>query len=307
MLAVVQKYSAAMVVFLTLNAGAVTVEHKAGTTVLSEIPQRVAALNWTQAEILLTLGITPAGVTTVKGYRQWQSDTPPMPEGVTELGHRSEPSLEAIAALKPDLILGYDWRHNRIYPELNAIAPTVLYGQYPSEEDQRDYLVRMLDIFQSVAAIFQHEQQAAVKLSEMQQVLSQGRMLIRKAGLTGHPVVVGKFVGMGLGLRVYGKSSLAGAVVEEIGLENGWSATLPGRDFTHVDLLKLTTIGDASLIIIGQLPDNGQGMTVSPVWQALPAVREGRVYHVPALWSFGGPESVMRMTRAFVDQLVPEA
>ncbi|MGI9277190.1 MAG: iron-siderophore ABC transporter substrate-binding protein [Endozoicomonas sp.] len=307
MLAVVQKACGFAFLFLSLSASAVNVEHQAGTTVLSEVPQRVAALNWTQAEMLLTLGITPAGITTLKGYRQWQSNTPPMPEGVSELGHRAEPSLEAIAALKPDLILGYDWRHNRIYPELNAIAPTVLYGQYPSAEDERDYLARMQEIFQSVAGIFRQQELAATKITEMQQELARARALIREAELTGHRVVVGKFVGMGLGLRVYGKSSLASAIVTELGLENGWTATLPGRDFTHVDLLKLTSIGDASLVIMGGVTSDSKGMTTSPVWQSLPAVREGRVYFVPSLWTFGGPLSAMRMTRAFVDQLVPGA
>ncbi|MGI9280126.1 MAG: ABC transporter substrate-binding protein [Endozoicomonas sp.] len=274
---------------------------------LPAIPEKIAALNWTQAEMLLTLGVVPAGVTSIKSYRKWQSDDPVIPEGVTELGQRAEPGLEAIAALKPDLILGYKWRHSRIADELNTIAPTVLYTQYPSQEDPVDYFVRMQGIFRSVALILGREALAEKKLKEMESELQQARSVIKAAGLSGHKVVVGKFVGMGLGLRVYGDSSLAGAIVNKIGLDNSWHSALPGRDFTHVDLLKLTTIGDASLIIIGSQPDNLPDMAQSSVWNALPAVKEGRVYYLPALWSFGGPESAARMATAFASHLAPEA
>lgn len=273
---------------------------------LPESPEKIAALNWTQAEMLLTLGVVPAGVTSIKGYREWQSDDPVMPESVTELGQRAEPGLEAIAALKPDLILGYKWRHSRIVSELKTIAPTVLYSQYPSQEDPVDYFLRMQGIFRSVAHILGREALAERRLKEMESELEQARSSIQAAGLTGQKVVVGKFVGMGLGLRVYGDLSLAGAIVNRIGLENSWHSSLPGRDFTHVDLLKLTTMGDASLIIIGSQPEHLPTMAQSPVWNALPAVKEGRVYYLPALWSYGGPESAVRMANAFARHLALE-
>ncbi|WP_153765531.1 iron-siderophore ABC transporter substrate-binding protein [Endozoicomonas sp. OPT23] len=269
-------------------------------------PEKVVALNWTQAEILLSLGIEPAGVTSIKGYKQWQSNNPPMPDGVAELGQRTEPGLEAIAAIKPDLILGYQWRHNRIYNELNSIAPTVLYRQYPSTEDDRSYFARMQGIYTSVAGIFGKQQQAREKLNDLHEQLRLSREQIKKTGLSGQKVVVGKFVGMGLGLRVYGPLSMAGALVNELGLENGWTATLPGRDFTHVDLLKLSDIGQASLIIIGDTPEEAGSMLASPVWQSLPAVQENRIYYIPSLWSFGGPDSALRLTKALTEQLVSE-
>ncbi|WP_062265342.1 iron-siderophore ABC transporter substrate-binding protein [Endozoicomonas arenosclerae] len=273
---------------------------------LPEAPEKIVALNWTQAEMLLTLGIKPAGVTSIKGYRKWQSNDPVLPEGVTELGQRAEPGLEAIAALQPDLILGYKWRHSRISSELGAIAPTVLYKQYPSNEDPVNYFIRMQGIFRSVAQLLRKDALAEAKLQEMTAALVEARQIIETAGLAGQKVVVGKFVGMGLGLRVYGDLSLAGAIANEIGLVNDWHTSLPGRDFTHVDLLKLTTIGDASLIIIGSQPENLPDMANSPIWKALPAVKEGRVYYLPALWSFGGPASAARMASAFARHLAPE-
>ena len=272
-----------------------------------EAPRKIAALNWTQAEMLLTLGVVPSGVTSVKGYKEWQSNTPALPEGVQELGLRAEPNLEAIAMLKPDLIIGYIWRHRRIIAELESIAPTVLYRQYPDAVDTENYYVRMQQIFRSVAQQLNKQALAEQKLQEMQQRISQAKDRIKAKGISGQSVVVGKFVGMGLGLRVYADESMAGALVNELGLRNRWHSSLPGRDFTHVDLLKLTTIGDASLIIIGSESDELPAMTTSPVWQSIPAVQEGRVYYLPALWSFGGPLSASRMAEAIAANLAPEA
>lgn len=39
---------------------------------------------------------------------------------------RSQPSLEAIAVLKPDLIIADAERHRAIYQDLQRIAPTLL-------------------------------------------------------------------------------------------------------------------------------------------------------------------------------------
>ncbi len=47
------------------------IQHDAGHLILDHSPRRIAALNWTQAEMLLSLGISPVGVTSVQGYRQW--------------------------------------------------------------------------------------------------------------------------------------------------------------------------------------------------------------------------------------------
>jgi iron complex transport system substrate-binding protein len=46
-------------------------------------------------------------------------------QGIKTVGGISELNLEAIAALKPDLILGSKLRANDLYDKLSAIAPTV--------------------------------------------------------------------------------------------------------------------------------------------------------------------------------------
>ncbi|HAK41803.1 MAG TPA: iron siderophore-binding protein, partial [Clostridium sp.] len=75
-------------------------------------------------EALLTLGVKPVGaVTGVTG--DWYEHTKSELADVKPVGKESEPNVEAIAALKPDLIIGNKMRHEKIYDQLSAIAPTV--------------------------------------------------------------------------------------------------------------------------------------------------------------------------------------
>ncbi|CDN42130.1 hypothetical protein BN871_AV_00180, partial [Paenibacillus sp. P22] len=46
-------------------------------------------------------------------------------KGVTVLGEESQPNIELIAGLQPDLIIANKMRHEKIYEQLSAIAPTV--------------------------------------------------------------------------------------------------------------------------------------------------------------------------------------
>src|SRR5690606_16206909 len=43
----------------------------------------------------------------------------------TVLGEETQPNIELIAGLKPDLIIGNKVRHEKIYEQLKKIAPTV--------------------------------------------------------------------------------------------------------------------------------------------------------------------------------------
>lgn len=281
--------------------------HDYGMVSVDKQPERIAALNWTQAEFLLSLGITPAGVTTIKGYRYWQSNNPPMPENVIELGHRAEPSMEQLQQLKPDLILGYNWRHGRLFDRLQNIAPTALYKQYPDADDPQDYLKRMRTNFRRVAELVGREELAEQQLLELDSAIEHNRRRIEQAGLAGSKVMAGKFVGMGLGLRTFGEGSLAAAILHELGLENAWTKTLPGRDFSHIDLMQLPLVNDASFLLVGDIKGEARTMTSSKVWLHMPAVQEGRVYRTPQLWGYGGPLSAKRMVEEFTNQLVGHA
>lgn len=275
-----------------------------GLSQQSNQPIRVVALNWSAIEMLLSLGIEPVGVTQGKGYRQWQSNHPALPESITEVGRRQEPDLVAIAQLQPDLIIGYDFRHARLYQALSSIAPTLLYQQFPRpEQDNFRYLQAIPQIYSEIAKAVGKTAKAQSDLAQMNTHLSLLKQQLSQAGLAQHPVTYGKFVGMGYGLRVFTDKSLAGSIATKLGLDYQWHTAMPGKDFTHLQLEQMPHL-NASHILLAENQSNNQRILGSPVWQQLPFVKNNAISNTPALWSFGGPVSVQRMATAFTESLL---
>ncbi|MCY8858640.1 ABC transporter substrate-binding protein [Bacillus atrophaeus] len=103
-----------------------TIKHAMGTsTNIPANPKRIVVLTNEGTEALLALGITPVGaVRSWKGdpwYDYIKSDM----KNVKDVGLETEPNVEAIAELEPDLIIGNKVRQEKIYDQLNKIAPTV--------------------------------------------------------------------------------------------------------------------------------------------------------------------------------------
>lgn len=271
---------------------------------LNQPAKRVVALNWSAAEMLLSLGIKPVGITEGRGYRKWQTNNPQLPEDVAEVGRRQEPNLAVIANLKPDLIVGYDFRHQRLYPVLNQIAPTLLYQQFPRlDQPEFRYFEQAQQIFATLAVVTGTERQAALMLDDMDKTLVKLRKAIKESGLAGTSVTYGKFVGMGYGLRIFSNHSLAGSVAEQLGLNYQWQSTLPGKDFVHLQLEQLPGVINTHLLLAGNQTDS-ERMTRSPVWPYLPFVKQNALSEVEPLWSFGGPKSIERMARVFTKSLL---
>lgn len=102
-----------------------TVETIMGKVEVPAHPQRVVVLTNEGTEALLSLGIKPVGAVKSWTGDPWYPHIKDQMQGVENLGEEGQPNVEAIAALKPDLILGTKMRQEKIYDQLSAIAPTV--------------------------------------------------------------------------------------------------------------------------------------------------------------------------------------
>lgn len=100
----------------------VTVEHKLGKTEIKRLPQRVAALEMNEVDMLDQLGVPIAGM--VKDFVPHFLGKYKNAAGVADLGAIVQPNLERVHALRPDLILITPLQANH-YQELSDIAPTV--------------------------------------------------------------------------------------------------------------------------------------------------------------------------------------
>ncbi|WP_431027197.1 ABC transporter substrate-binding protein [Lysinibacillus sp. LZ02] len=146
------------------------VTHALGTTTIEGKPQRVVTLYQGATDTILEFDVKPVGV--VESWVQV-----PMYEYIKEelkdvpfVGQETQPNLEEIAALKPDLIIATQIRHEEIYEQLSQIAPTIvnttiydfketttLIGQALGEEEKADSLIadweaRVADFKEKIAS-----------------------------------------------------------------------------------------------------------------------------------------------------------
>ncbi|MBN8183497.1 iron-siderophore ABC transporter substrate-binding protein [Labrenzia aggregata] len=112
----------------TLLPGALSaaeITHAMGTTEVPDTPQKIVVLTNEGTEAMLMLGKTPVGAASSWYGDPWYPHLGDRMAGVEVVGTELAVNLERLAMLEPDLILGSKKRHEEIYPQLSAIAPTV--------------------------------------------------------------------------------------------------------------------------------------------------------------------------------------
>ena len=128
----------------TDGAFPVTVEHAFGETTIEEKPERVVVLGWGAQDTVYALGVTPVGMPSYPygggddGVLPWNDEYFDAGE-TTLLDTADGPPLEAIAALRPDVVLApYEGFDEGVYEDLSGIAPTVAYAGEPWTTPWRD-------------------------------------------------------------------------------------------------------------------------------------------------------------------------
>ena len=256
--------SAAFPVTVSTEFGDVTVEKK---------PVRVVALGWGDAETALALGVQPVGASDWlafggEGVGPWAEglyDTPP------EIIGTLEPSFEAIAALKPDLILdtkssGDEER----YEKLSSIATTV-----GVPEGKTSYLTTMDEQMDLVSSALGLKDEGDDLLAEVDATYEEAAAAHPEfEGLT---VAAATKTSEGWGAYVEGSERVR--FLERLGfVQSPEIAALPANSggfsvdisSEQLDLL------DADLIVAFPIFIETSELTDDPLWSAIPAVADGR-------------------------------
>ncbi|AHL72754.1 MULTISPECIES: ABC transporter substrate-binding protein [Bacillus] len=102
-----------------------TVESAIGSTEIKGSPKRVVTLYQGATDAAVAMGIKPVGVVEswleAPTYKYLRDDL----KGVKIVGQETQPNLEEIEKLKPDVIFASKIRHEEIFDQLKEIAPTV--------------------------------------------------------------------------------------------------------------------------------------------------------------------------------------
>lgn len=188
-----------------------SVEHARGVTEVPGQPQRVVTLEPLELDTAVSVGITPVGAavaSNVAGIPAYLGV-----DGVEPVGTVPEPDLEAIAALQPDLILGTEARHSKLYDQLSAIAPTVFIAtQADPWRDNAELIGEALGREDEVAAQISAVDDRCAEIGEEHDVAGQTAQVIRPRDETT--------------LSLYGPVSFAGSLLECVGYttpEHDWA------------------------------------------------------------------------------------
>jgi iron complex transport system substrate-binding protein len=255
--------------------------HAMGTTEVPDAPQRVVILTNEGTEALLAVGITPVGAVRSWLGDPWYDHIAAQMADVTVLGEESAVNLELLAALEPDLIIGTKIRHEAIYGQLSAIAPTVI-----SERLRGDWKVNMALYAEAVgksaqakAAFAAYDARIAAIGAELGDAKAEEISLVRfMAGRT----------------RIYLKDTFAGNILSQIGFAR--PANQDRDEF--VDEVTKERIpefqGDRLFYFIYETGDGAADTAAAewmadPLWTALPVVAAGKAQGVSdAIWNTAG-------------------
>lgn len=204
---------------------------------------------------------------------------------VPHVGLETQPSLEDIVLLKPDLIVASRFRNQRIAPLLEQISTVLMLEE----------VFEFKRTLAMMGAAMQRQQQATDLLRLWQQRVTQLRSQLQAKFAGRWPITVSVLDIREDHIRSYLPASFAGLVLSELGFD--WRPS--AREASGVSL-KLSSreslpVVDADLFFIFQRADSKTAqqsyatLVQHPFWQQLRAVQDRQVWRVDAVaWSLSG-------------------
>lgn len=251
------------------------------------------------SEMLLSLGVVPLATANIPLYRRLVA-VPAMPEGVADLGPLNEPNLEFLSMLGPSRILMADWQAAGL-EGLARIAPIQTLAMLPRQTPALDHAKALLS---ELAGSCGRAAVAAAMITQTEAQIDQAR-----SALLGfdRPIYLCRFNRDGRNLAVFGGNGMLSDVLRRLGLTNAYRGRVNALSGgASLPLTRLADTPDAILVHFdrGQETDAALArLAQNPLWQALPAVRGGRMLRIPVIYPTGGLRSASRFARELADGL----
>ncbi|HJV31192.1 MAG TPA: iron-siderophore ABC transporter substrate-binding protein [Bacillales bacterium] len=259
-----------------------SVEHAMGTTTIKGTPKKVVILTNEGTEALLAMGITPVGAVQSWTGNPWYDHIKDKMKDVKVVGTESEVNVEAIAALKPDLIIGNKMRQEKIYDQLKAIAPTVfaetLRGDW--KENFKLYAKAVNKVDKGNEVLAQYDSRIADLKAKL------GDQLTKKVSMV-------RF--MAGDVRIYHKDTFSGVILDQLGFARPESQNV--NDFAERNVTKERVPAMDGDILFYFTYETGDGKASElekewlndPLFKNLQVVKNGEVHKVnDTIWNTAG-------------------
>lgn len=258
-----------------------TIDTIMGKVTVPAHPQRVVVLTNEGTEALLSMGVKPVGAVKSWTGDPWYAHIKDQMQGVENLGEEGQPNVEAIAALKPDLILGTKMRQEKIYEQLTAIAPTVfsetLRGEWKGNFKLWADAVNQVDKGNEVLAAYdKHVSDLKAELGDkLKTKVSMVRFMPGKA-------------------RIYYRDTFSGLILSELGFARPESQTSDGFA-DDVGKERIPEMDGDILFYFTYETGDGKGSemekewTNDKLWKNLDVVKKGNAHRVDdVIWNTAG-------------------
>lgn len=273
------------------SGGTRTIEHELGESEIPANPRRIVALDpLTALPTLLGLGAPVVGAASVfPGGDPFPSFMEGV-EGIETVGASAEPNLESIAALDPDLIVGWGYQVEPNYERLSDVAPTIgtnfTFYNGPGWKDD----------IRAVAELVGGRDQINAEISAYEARAEE----VRDAIVEG--VRASVIFAQADQLRLHSSCTFLGAVLEEAGLTRPENQRVreceddPASGVPAVSLEAIPSIdADAVFYYVGTSGSGNESaeatfddLLENPLWKSLDAARKGRVFQVSRdVWGLG--------------------
>ena len=256
-------------------------EIKARLPNLSDYPQdpkRIVVLEYSFLGDALALGLNPVGIADDNKPDSIIPEFNQQLSGYTSVGSRYQPSLEAIADLKPDLIIADDERHTVIADELNRIAPSVVL------KSRGESYVENIQTAQLVGHIVHQDKKMSQVINTHLKKMADLKSQLATTPLANHSVQFAIISDKGMWL--HGPSSYAGSLLNHLNIKSPIPEQT-GEAYIATSLEQLLA-ANPDWLLIGRYNDHTiyDEWKSSPLFNQLTAVKNNQVIEVdPNYWA----------------------
>ena len=267
---------ASALLMVSAFASAVTVKDAKGEFTLDKTPSRVVALEYSFVDALAQVGVSPVGVADDNKVDRILPQVREKIAAWQSVGTRSQPSLEVIASVKPDLIIADPSRHTAVFEELKKIAPTVMF------DSRHESYQENLETAQKIGDLVGKSSEMKAKINEHNDYIAN---IAKNLGVQGKKASFGtsredKF-------NIQNDNGYVGSFLTTL----GFAPTKLNGDQAFVEInLEQLVMEKPEYLFIAHYRDESiaRKWEAEPLWKAIPAVKANHVYSVDAdMWARG--------------------
>ncbi|HBI6864854.1 TPA: Fe(3+) dicitrate ABC transporter substrate-binding protein FecB [Enterobacter cloacae] len=249
------------------HAFAVTVQDERGTFTLDKTPQRIVVLELSFADALAAVDVSPVGIADDNDTNRILPEVRARLKPWQSVGTRAQPSLEAISALKPDLIIADSSRHSGIYGALQNIAPVLLL------KSRNETYAENLQSAAIIGDVVGKSAQMKARLARHKQLMAQWASQLPKGTLA----IFGTSREQQFNLHT--RETYTGSVLTALGLKV--PTAMAGASMPSVGLEQLLALNPAWLLVAHYREESiVKRWQQDPLWQMLTAAQKQQVVSV---------------------------